>query len=341
MSAEGDGPELGNGLPGSPGGTLLLTRADCERLLTWETGLEAVRAAFIATATGEARGFHTIREPLPGGHFGLRSAAWPARELVGLKASGFFLSNRERGLDSHQAVVVLLDPESGRVRALVDGNHVTWLRTALAGLAGTLALARSDACHVLVVGNGLQAEAQIRSHAWGLADRQPTFSIHAPRDGVDNAKASAFAARMADLSIPVEAAADLRAALVRADVVITATPSTTPLVPGAWVTPGTHVSAIGADAPGKQELDDDLTARCRLFADDRDQSTRFGEGRSLKAGDELPTLGEVLAGRAAGRRTQSEITVFDSTGLGLHDVVVADTACRLALEAGAGTWFSF
>ena len=328
-------------LPGPPAGTLLLTRADCERLLTWETGLEAVRGAFVAMATGEAQAFSTIREPLPGGYFGLRSATWPARGLVGLKASGFLLSNRERGLDSHQAVVALLDPESGRTRALVDGNHVTWLRTALAGLAGTLALSRSDARHVLVVGNGLQAEAQVRSHAWGLADRQPTFAVHAPRDGADGAKAAAFVARAAVHGIPVEAAPDLRDALASADVVITATPAAAPIVPGAWVAPGTHLSAMGADAPGKRELDDDLVARCGLFADDRDQSIRFGEGRSLRAGDELPTLGEVLAGLVPGRRAETEITVFDSTGLGLHDVVVADAACRLALEAGVGTWFAF
>lgn len=321
--------------------TLLLTRAECEQLLTWETGLEAVREAFVAAATGEARSFTTIREPLPGGHFGLRSATWPARNLVGLKASGFFLGNRDRGLESHQAVVVLLDPESGRTRALVDGNHITWLRTALAGLAGTLALSRADARHVLIVGNGLQAEAQLRSHAWGLAERRPTFAVHAPRDGAAGAKASAFVVRAAGHGIPVEAAPDLQDALARADVVITATPAVMPIVTGAWVAQGTHLSAIGADAPGKQELDDELVGRCRLFADDRDQSARFGEGRSVAEREDLATLGEVLAGLVPGRQADTDITVFDSTGLGLHDVVVADTACRLALEAGAGTRFVF
>ena len=122
------------------------------------------------------------------------------------------------------------------------------------------------------------AEAQLRSHAWGLAERRPTFAVHAPRDGADGAKACAFIMRAAGHGIHVEAAPDLQEALARADVVITATPAVVPIVTDAWVAPGTHLNAMGADAPGKQELDNDLVGRCRLFADDRDQSARSVRG---------------------------------------------------------------
>ena len=294
--------------------------------------------ALVALATGEARPFPTLREPVQGGMVGVRGATWPARGLLGVKVSGFFLANRDQGLDSHQAVVVLQDPASGRAHALVDGNHVTWLRTALAGVAGTRALARPDARRVLVVGNGLQAEAQLRSHAWGLAAREPEFQVFAPRDDAAGAKGRAFAARLDERAIHVAPAPDLERGLAGADSVITATPSTDPLVPDAWVPPGTHITAMGADAPGKRELADALVVRGRLVADDRGQCVRFGEGQALGEAAEgrLPTLGEILAGMVPGREDPGEVTVFDSTGLGLHDLVTANVAVDRAREHGVG-----
>ncbi len=320
----------------------MLSRAEVETLIDWEDALTAVEESLVAHARGEARPFPTLREAVPGGMVGVRGASWPKRGLLGVKVSGFFSGNRLNGLDSHQGVIVLQDPDSGRPRALVDGNHVTWIRTAVAGVAGTRTLARPDARRVLVVGNGLQAEAQVRSHAWGLAARSPEFEVHAPRDDAAGTKAGAFAARLERHGIHVKPAPDLEHALAGADVVVTATPSTDPVVSAAWVRAGTHITAMGADAPGKRELDDELVTRGRLVADERNQSLRFGEGQAL--GDvpaaALPTLGEVLAGATPGRTQPAEVTIFDSTGLGLHDVVTAEAAVRRARERGAGVWIA-
>jgi ornithine cyclodeaminase len=315
---------------------IVVSRAEQERLLGFADVLPIVNESYVALARGEARLLPTLREPLQGGMLGFRGGEWPARGLLGTKLSGFFLTNRAAGLDSHQAVVVLLDPATGAVRGLVDGNHVTWIRTAIAGAAGTLALARPDARRVLVVGNGLQAEAQVRSHAWALADRSPEFLVHAPRE--DGAKARDFCRRLDEHGIAVQPAADLREALAHADVVVTATPSTEPIVRAADVQPGTHISAMGADAPGKRELDHELVERSVVVADDRNQCSRFGETQWLDAEriDRVPTIGEVLAGTAPGR-SGSEITVFDSTGLGLHDAAVAAEALARAVAAGSGT----
>lgn len=320
--------------------TLVLARADVAELLTWEDVLEAVESTFVAIARGDARPFPTVREPIATGMIGIRGGNWPARAL-GTKVSGFIPANREVGLDSHQAVVVLLDEHTGRPRALVDGNEVTWLRTALAGAAGTRALARADARTVVVVGNGLQAEAQIRSHSWLLAERRPRFLVHAPRDD-DGQKAAAFCARLREHGVTVEPAPHLEDALGDADVVITATPATRPFVPAGAIRPGTHVTAMGADAPGKRELDDELVAFARFVADDRTQSRLFGEGQGLseEAAAAVVTLGEVLAG-AGGDRRPDQITIFDSTGLGLHDVATAALAVERALERGVGTSVRF
>lgn len=322
--------------------TLLLTRAEVAGLLSWQNVLPVVEDTFIALATGTGQLFPTVREEIPRGTLGLRSGIWPERGLFGVKVSGFFLANRELRLDSHQALVVLLDPKTGLATAVVDGNHVTWIRTAAAGLAGTLALARPDAHRILVIGNGLQAEAQIRSHAWGLAERAPQFAVHAPRDR-DGEKARLFVDRLAEHGISVSAAPDLAEALADAEIVVTATPASTPLFEADAVQPGTHITAMGADAPGKRELDDALVCRSHLVVDDQVQSVSFGEGQALSdsAHEELPTLGGVLNGVVEGRRDANEITIFDSTGVGLHDVATAALARSLAEQADVGTYISF
>jgi alanine dehydrogenase len=259
-----------------------------------------------------------------------------------VKVSGFVPANREVGLESHQAVVVLLDEASGRPKAVVDGNEVTWLRTAMAGAAGTRALARADARSVLVVGNGLQAEAQVRSHAWLLKERRPRFLVHAPRDDEHGRKSAEFRARLHEHGIVVEPAEALAEALAEADVVVTATPAVEPLLHAGAVRPGTHITAMGADAPGKRELSDELVAASRLVADDPTQSRLFGEGQGLRgdAAERVTTLGEILAGDGFDRGAD-EITVFDSTGLGLHDVVTAAVAVERARERGVGTHLRF
>jgi alanine dehydrogenase len=322
--------------------TLLLTRAEVAGLLSWENVLPVVEETFVALATGAGQLFPTVREGIPRGTLGLRSGIWPERGLFGVKVSGFFLANRELGLDSHQALVVLLDPKTGRPTAVVDGNHVTWIRTAAAGLAGTLALARPDAHRVLVIGNGLQAEAQIRSHAWGLAEREPQFAVHAPRDGRDGEKARHFVDRLSEHGIDISPAPDLGSALADADIVLTATPAAAPLFGADAVRPGTHITAMGADAPGKRELDDELVRRAHLVVDDPAQSVYYGEAQALgEVQGELPALGGILDRTVEGRRDASEITIFDSTGLGLHDVATADLARSLAVQKGVGAYISF
>ena len=214
----------------------------------------------------------------------------------------------------------------------MDGNHVTWLRTAMAGLAATCALARPDARRVLIVGNGQQAEAQARAHAWGLAEREPELLVHAPRDDAAGSKAARFAERLRAVGVDTTPVPDLESAIRGIDIVITSTPSADAVLNGEWVTPGTHVNAIGADAPGKRELDDVLLDRCVLVADDRTQCHLYGEGKNLAAERlaAVATLGDVLAGTTPGCTCADEITVFDSTGIGLHDAAVAAEAARLA-----------
>ena len=313
-------------------------REDVARVLVLEEVVDVVRDAYIAMANGSARLFPLVREPVGAAMFGLRSAVWEDRELLGLKVSGYFPENAAEGRDNHQATIVLVSPRTGRPSAFIDGNHVTWIRTAAAGALGTSLLARADARRVLVVGNGLQAEAQAVGHAEVLADRTPEILVHAPRDA-DGSKATAFVERLAARGLAVRAAPDVERALSEADVVVTATLAREPIVRSEWIASGTHITAIGSDAPGKRELDPRLVDRARLVVDSADQSRRFGESQDL-ADVAAVEIGAILTGRATGRTSAEEITIFDSTGIGLHDLVTAELARRKGVELGAGAWLS-
>jgi alanine dehydrogenase len=128
----------------------------------------------------------------------------------------------------------------------------------------------------------------------------------------------------------------------RCDILVTTTPSRRPVVKEAWISPGTHINAIGADARGKQELESSLTRKAKLFVDDMAQATHSGEvnvpiSEGLLRPDEIfAEIGEVLAGRKPGRQNEQEITVFDSTGLGIQDVAVGFAVYKKALQTGRG-----
>jgi alanine dehydrogenase len=320
---------------------LVLGHSAVEQLLSLDEVVTLVRDSYIALARGEARLFPLVREQLDTALFGLRSAYWGQSNLLGLKASGYFPENAEHGRPNHQACIVLLSPHTGLPRAFLDGNQITLIRTAAVGALGTSLLSRPDARRILVIGNGHQAEAQIRSHAALLADRNPEFSVIAPRDDAIGTKVAAFARRLAEGGLSVAVGRSLAGALADADIVVTATPSREPLVHQAGVAPGTHFTAIGSDTPGKRELDPKLVLDALLVVDDRAQSERFGESQGLDRDPEtVVTIGEVLDGRAEGRRSNDEITVFDSTGIGLHDIVTAEFVCGKALSQESNAWVS-
>jgi alanine dehydrogenase len=221
------------------------------------------------------------------------------------------------------AITILIDPESGVPRAVLNATSLTDMRTGAAGAVAARYLSPERDVSVGVVGSGRQAEAQVRA----LADVRRISGIRIwSRDGKN---AEAMASRLRDFDA---AAAGLERAC-DADVVITTTPSRQPLVEDGWIHEGTHINAIGADAPGKEELDPRILLRARVFVDDMAQAVHSGEvnvpiSRGLYSPDQIAgTLGEVVIGEKR-RERPDEITVFDSTGLAIQDLAIA----RLALE---------
>jgi ornithine cyclodeaminase len=272
------------------------------------------------------------------GEIDIKSAFLPGHPGIAVKISTGFFDNPARGLPSLGGLMVLFDARTGVPQAaLFDNGYLTDIRTALAGAVAARHLANQGATSVAILGAGVQARLQIE--ALGLV-RDIDRAVVWARDA---AKAERFAsAASAELGIDVRPAMGVEEAVADADVVVTTTPSTEPIVDLAMIAPGTHVTAIGSDAEHKQELSVSLVAGADLFVcDSIIQSRRLGELRAVDAAGgrvDAVELGDVIAGRR-GRPSEVAITICDLTGTGAQDTAIAGLAAQRAAAAGRGTEF--
>jgi ornithine cyclodeaminase len=317
---------------------LILSEQDARALVGVAQAIEVVEQTFAAMARGQARNYPVVRETV--GHqdavFGVKAGADTARPLLGLKAGGYWPHNAARGVTNHQSSTVLFDPDTGRASAVVSANYLTGVRTGAASAIATKHLSRGDSTVLGLVGTGVQAVYQLQAT---LAVR-PIRRVRAWDPSADNLRA--FGQVVAGLGLAFEPQPSPREVAAQADVLVTVTPSQRPLVEHGWLRPGTHVSAMGADTRGKQELATEAVAAAALFVDEPAQAVSIGECQHafaaglIRLDDIRGTLGAVVAGQCAGRRTDEEITLFDGTGVALQDLAVADLAVRLARAQGLG-----
>jgi len=309
--------------------TLILAHADVRRLLDMALAMEAVEEAFRALGEGRARMPAKVYLELP--EFAGDFRAMPARlgEVAGVKWVNAHPRNPERyGLPTVLATYVLNDAATALPLAVMDATLLTAYRTGAAGGVASRYLARPGFARVGFIGCGVQARMLLAAHR-----TLGTFEVLAADR--DRRAAEALARDAGGRVVSAEEAAGC-------DVVCVATPSTTPVVQRAWIRPGTHVNAMGADAPGKQELDPQILLDAHLVVDDLPQSFHGGEcnvpaaAGLLTADHVAATLGEVVAGRKPGR-AGDEITVFDSTGLAVQDVALARALYERARARGVGT----
>ena len=295
----------------------------------------AIEACFAAMARGEAYNFPVVREALgEGRQYGFKSGLDRAGSRLGVKAGGYFPANLARGIINHQSSVFLFDPETGRPLAMVGGNLLTALRTAAASAISIDLLARKDARVLGMVGAGHQAGFQLRAAARVRKfKRVVAWNLHPemlPKLG----------AIAAELGLPFEPVS-LAELGTHADVIITITSSDKASLMDAHVKPGTHLACMGTDTVGKQEVEPALLARATMFTDEVAQAISIGEAQhAVMAGlisvADIAPLGDVLIGRHPGRTSDTEITVFDGTGVGLQDLAVAGVAVLRAKERGLG-----
>ena len=257
--------------------------------------------------------------------FGIMPGALGAHGAFGAKLISVFQGNFARGVQSHQGLIILFDPESGAPVCVLDAGQITAIRTAAASAVATDALARNDARHLTLLGYGEQAG----THARAVRQVRAIESIVVWGRSAERARA--FAETMQrELSVPVTAAASVREAVAAADIVCTVTSAAEPILKGEWVRPGTHVNVVGSSHAGPVEVDSDLVVRSRFIADSRESVLNQGaEFLRAKAagliGDEhiVAEIGQVLAGEIDGRRSAEEITVYKSLGHVVQDLASA------------------
>jgi alanine dehydrogenase len=321
---------------------MLLGRSDVDALLGIEACIAAVEAAFGALGRSEVPPPGVLGVHAAGGGFHIKAALFSsaAGRYFAAKTNANFPENPHRfGLPTIQGLVLLFDADSGRPLAVMDSIALTALRTAAATALAARHLARPDSRIVTICGCGAQAMAQLKA----LCAVLPLRRAHVV--DTDAGRAQAFAVRAAaDTGIAVETAADLRRAARASDVVVTCTPSRRALLGPADIAPGTFVAGVGADNPEKQELEPALLALGTLVVDVLDQCAVMGdlhhalESGALTRADVHADLGSIVAGRACGRRTADEVTIFDSTGMALQDAAAAAAVYEKAGASDVRRW---
>jgi alanine dehydrogenase len=320
---------------------LLLPDAQVRGLLGMQEAIEVVEAAFVGLAEGRVQMPPKLYLEFPRfvGDLRIMPAAMGG-ELAGVKVVNSHARNPERGLPAVAGTYLLAEQETGRVIALMGATQLTAIRTAAASAVATKHMAADGASSLGLVGSGVQAGFHLE--AITLVAQISRVVVWAPAAARERRDRFVKAARerFPELSItPVEEVVEAAAA----DIVCTTTPSHRPVVPDAAVLPGTHINAVGADGPGKQELDPAILRRAWVIVDEIEQARHGGEVNVPLASGEISeadidgSLGEVVAGKIPGRTSQDEVTVFDSTGLAIEDLAVASVAFRKAKEQGIGT----
>ena len=304
-----------------------ITEAESAALVTHELAYHAMKAALIAACAPDATTF-----PVVLGHgsrdtnrFTIKSAA--DGELAGLKVGSYFPTNDAAGLPRHSSIIFLFDQTRGQIGAIVEGSKLNAYRTAAADAVATDALARPDAATLAILGTGHQAEYEVAAVA-RVRELRRIFVV-----GRSAERAQEFSARLRELGQESEVSSAEEACRA-ADIILTATTAREPLFQADWVRPGTHISTMGSDATGKQELPPMLFERARLFCDLPEQSRRIGEFQHATPGVQRTAIGEVLSGAAAGRSDATDVTIFDSSGVSIQDLYIA----REIIEASGAAW---
>jgi alanine dehydrogenase len=317
-----------------PNTTLWLTEQDVRAVLTLPELIGAMESALVAFSSGKIdQPVRTAMEIGGRSFFALMPAFDKERAILGAKLVTVVPGNFAKGLHTHLAAISLFDPETGELIAVMDGRYITELRTAAVSAVSVRHLARADAAVLAILGSGVQAHSHIRALPLVREFRE----IRAWSPTPEHLRA-----------LPAIAARSAEDAVRGADVVVIATNAVTPVIESRWVSPGTHVIAIGACRPSQREIDPALTARARFIVDSK--AAAFQESgdviQAIREGYFTPDhvqaeLGEIVCGKTPGRESADQITVFKSLGLAIEDVVAAGLAYRRARETGRGAALSF
>ena len=321
---------------------LVLNQEEVGSLLNMRDVIAAVENAYRYKCSGRGELFplvcHEFKEGMA--EFDIKSSSADGAGVFGMKLVSFFPENSVLKLPRLTGTILLFDRKTGFLKSMMDGGLITDMRTGAAGGVGCRFLARPDSETLLLVGTGAQGPSLLEAALSVMKNirRVTVYNAHSFE------RAGLFAEEMKEkpwMSCEIKATDDLASACEGADIILTATPCRDGLIESGWIKPGTHLSCIGSDMEGKQELAEELLGRGRVFCDDLAQVIEVGEcEKAVKQNILLPSditeLGDVILGKAEGRRTDEDITIFDSTGIGLQDLLVASALTELAERKEVG-----
>lgn len=316
---------------------LLIPRSDMEGIVSMREVIDAVEAAFKAKALGRVQMPSKTYVIFSEGDFRTMSCYIPELGVGCVKIVNSHPGNPERyGMPAVMATIVLIEPETGRPLTIMDGTWITSMRTGAAGGIAAKYLARRGSEVVGLVGAGMQARAQLMA----LSEVFRIEEVRVCAKTLEECRQ--FKDDMEYLIPKIYSKEHIEGVVKGCDILVTTTPVTKPIVKNEWVEEGTHINAIGADAPGKEELDPTILRRAKIVVDDYEQAMHSGEINVpisqgvLRAEQIYAELGEIIAGLKGGRANDEEITIFDSTGLAIQDLATAALIYRKISREGKG-----
>jgi ornithine cyclodeaminase/alanine dehydrogenase-like protein (mu-crystallin family) len=320
------------------GRLLLLSQADLRAVMSFGDYVDAVAEGFRSLAEGVAGAAPPLKIAAGSGTFHAKGGFLPRGPgYVAVKVNANFPQNPGRGLPTIQGAILLFETGAGAPLAVLDSIEITRQRTGAATALAARSMARPDSRVATICGCGEQGSVQLRAlrHILPL---ERAFAWDA-----DPLAARDYARRLtAELGFEVTEVAELREASLASDVIATCTSSASPFLDVADVRPGTFIAAVGADAPGKSEIRPALVARARVVADLVEQAATMGDlhhaiaAGAVGADHPVGELADLVAGRLTGRTSPDDITLFDSTGVGLQDVAAAAVAYERAVKKEIG-----
>jgi alanine dehydrogenase len=311
---------------------LLLTEADVRGLLRMPAAIAAVEESFRRLAGGNAIVHPRQRLHIPGrSYLHYMAAADATGGYMGLK----IYSSAKEGL---RFIVPLFNVSTGDLAAVIEADFLGQMRTGAASGVATRLLSREDSRVAGIIGTGLQARTQLEA----IAAVRKLGEVRVCGRSAD--RREKFVAEMSErLKVPVTSAANAEEAVRDADIVITSTTSTNPVVEGRWLKKGTHINAIGANFPQKRELDAEVVERCDVIAVDSREQSKLESGDLIqvfglddKRWSRVAEMADIVAGKAPGRTNLEQITLFKSNGIAIEDIVVAGQVYELARERKIG-----
>jgi ornithine cyclodeaminase len=322
---------------------LLLNRREVASLLDLDQLIDALAPAMVELSAGRvsmpARIAALVREER--GLLAAMPVYLPSRRTLSTKLVSVFPENERLGVPSHQAVILVFDARTGSLRAMMDGTLITAMRTAAGSALSARLLAREDACVLLIIGTGVQARAHARMMSRVRSLREIRVMGRNPQ------KASLLAAEIAEeQGIKTISVVDAEKAFASADIVCAATHSAEPVVRGAWLRPGTHVTSVGLNPDGR-EVDSEAVMKALVVVETRAAALASGPGGAnelrwpirdglIEESHIHAEIGELISGAKPGRTSAEQITLYKSVGVAVQDAVAASLVLEAAEKRGVG-----